>query len=294
MQSKRMVIINNSVECVHSSSSEMGSYNIENVNSGRERQSLHFHFHEVYEVYLFLNGEITYHSEAVSKKLERGDLILCNPYSFHCSQLMGECDYERVVINIDRTSLQKICTERTDLSKCFDPVNGNINLYRLNESEIDRFIWISDMLAGEIESKGYGSDAMINAYLTELLVLINRHTAAEIVDPAGSAMPEIVLNALSYINEHLTEEISLEDIGRALHHNGDYISRKFRESTLLTISQYTTAKRIIMAEKLLIQGVSPTEACFGVGFNNYTHFARTFKEVTGYSPREFGKAATTH
>ncbi len=283
-----MVIINKSIECVHSSSSEAGTYNIVNLNSKRSHQNLKFHFHEVYEIYLFLSGNITYHGEAVSKKLERGYLILCNPYSFHCTQLMGECNYERVVINIDRASIQKICTESTDLSKCFDQDGSSINLYRLSEQETSKFVKISDMLSSEINSGGYGSDALINAYITELMVLINRHTSAEIVNPSGSGMPEIVLKTLNYINEHLTEEISLEAISKALHHNGDYISRKFRECTLLTISQYTSAKRIIYAEKLLIQGTSPTDACFGAGFNNYTHFARTFKEVTGYSPREFG------
>ncbi|MCD7784235.1 MAG: AraC family transcriptional regulator [Oscillospiraceae bacterium] len=288
MLNRQMVIINKSIECVHSSSSESGTYNIENVNSKRSHQSLKFHFHDVYEIYLFLNGDITYHGEAVSKKLERGDLILCNPYSFHCSQLMGECDYERIVINIDRASLQKICTESTNLSKCFEQDGSSINLYRLSEQETSKFVKISDMLEEEIRTGGYGSDALVNAYLTELMVLINRHTSAEIVNPGGSGLPEIVLNALNYINEHLTDEISLESISSALHHNGDYISRKFRESTLLTISQYTTAKRIINAEKLLIQGASPTDVCFSCGFNNYTHFARTFKEVTGYSPREFG------
>ncbi|MCD7847267.1 MAG: AraC family transcriptional regulator [Oscillospiraceae bacterium] len=288
MLNRQMVIINKPVECVHSSSSESGTYNIENVNSGRSHQSLKFHFHEVYEIYLFLSGNITYHGEAVSKKLERGDLILCSPYSFHCSQLMGECDYERIVINIDRSALQAICTKETDLSKCFDVAGSSINLYKLSESETAKFVKISDMLSSEIETGGYGSDAMINAYLTELMVLINRHTSAEIVNPSGSGMPDIVLNTLNYINEHLTEDVSLDAISKALHHNSDYISRKFRESTLLTISQYTTAKRIILAEKLLIQGSTPTDACFSSGFNNYTHFGRTFKAVTGYSPREFG------
>ncbi|MCC8131171.1 MAG: AraC family transcriptional regulator [Ruminococcus sp.] len=286
---RKMVIINNAVECVHSSSLEMGTYNIENTNVRNSRQNLKFHFHEVYEVYLFLNGEIAYHSESISKKLERGDLILCNPYSFHCSQLMEECDYERIVINIDRSLLQSIYSGDADLSKCFDNANGGINLYHLSESETEKFTKISDMLSEEIATGGFGSEAMINAYLTELMVLVNRHATAEVVNPDGSAMPEIVLNTLKYINEHLTEDISLDAIGEALHHNGDYISRRFRESTLLTISQYMTAKRIIMAEKLLMQGTSPTEACFSCGFNNYTHFARTFKEVTGYSPREFGR-----
>ncbi len=288
MLNRQMVIINKSIECVHSSSSESGTYNIENMNSGRNRQSLKFHFHEVYEIYLFLNGEITYHGEAVSKKLERGDLILCNPYSFHCSQLMEECNYERIVINIDRAALQRVCSGGTDLSKCFEQGGSSINLYRLNEQETSRFVKISDMMEEELRTGGYGSDDMVNAYLTELMVLINRHAAAEIVNPSGSGMPDIVLNTLNYINEHLTDDVSLDVLSKALHHNGDYLSRKFRESTLLTISQYTTAKRIIAAEKLLIQGTSPTDACFSVGFNNYTHFARMFKEITGVSPREFG------
>ncbi len=288
MLKKKMVVVGRSIECQHSSSSKSGLYNIENVNSRRGRQTLKFHFHEVYEIYLFLKGNIMYHGENSSKLLERGDLILCNLYSFHCSQLMGECDYERIVINIDETSLRRISTDETDLSKCFDSDSSSINLYRLSEEEINRFVSIADSLADEIAKGGYCSDVMTGAYIAELLVLINRHTSEQVVNPSGSAMPEIVLKTLNFINEHLTEEISLETIGEALHHNSVYVSRRFRECTLLTISQYTAAKRIILAEKMLIQGSSPTDACFSSGFNNYTHFARTFKEVTGYSPREFG------
>ncbi|MCD8006690.1 MAG: AraC family transcriptional regulator [Oscillospiraceae bacterium] len=289
MQNKKMIIVSNPIECIHSSSSEMGTYAIGNLNSSLTRQNLRFHFHDVYEIYLFLDGEITYHGEAVSKKLERGDLILCNPYSFHCVQLMGECNYERIVINIDHASLQRLCDESPELSKCFDSDSSSINLYRLSEGEVNRFIKISDMLSSEIEVGGFCTDAMVRAYLTELLALINRHATEEIVSLSGSAMPEIVLKTLNYINEHITEDISLDAIGEALHHNGDYVSRRFRESTLLTISQYTAAKRIILAEKLLMQGVSPTDVCFSVGFNSYTHFAKTFKEVTGCSPRKFRK-----
>ena len=46
----------------------------------------------------------------------------------------------------------------------------------------------------------------------------------------------------------------------------------------------------IKAQELLRGGATVTEACEGSGFNNYSHFIRTFSKVTGLSPKQYVKS----
>lgn len=48
-------------------------------------------------------------------------------------------------------------------------------------------------------------------------------------------------------------------------------------------------KLMKIAQKLLNQGKTATEACYLSGFNNYSNFSRSFSNITGKSPGKFQK-----
>jgi len=52
--------------------------------------------------------------------------------------------------------------------------------------------------------------------------------------------------------------------------------------------EYVNEFRIVHATKLLSETDAPiSEVCFDSGFNNFSHFNRNFKKITGKSPREY-------
>lgn len=57
--------------------------------------------------------------------------------------------------------------------------------------------------------------------------------------------------------------------------------------TGLTIQQYLLNKRIGLAQKYLKEGRFLTDVCWMSGFNNYSHFARTFSQQVGVSPKKY-------
>jgi AraC-like DNA-binding protein len=65
--------------------------------------------------------------------------------------------------------------------------------------------------------------------------------------------------------------------------------RYFKKATGLTYTDYVNKYRIDQARKLLLMDRNVTEACFDCGFENLSHFNRTFRRFAGENPSAFRK-----
>jgi AraC-like DNA-binding protein len=98
--------------------------------------------------------------------------------------------------------------------------------------------------------------------------------------------PEIS-KARKFITEHCSDEISLAVVARVVGMSPNYFSGKFTEATGIHFVEYVTRLRIEKARELLQNpNLRVSEIAFDVGFQSISQFNRTFKRVTGHSPRE--------
>jgi len=94
--------------------------------------------------------------------------------------------------------------------------------------------------------------------------------------------------ATDFIKQHFREQISLDEVAHSAYLSVSRLSHIFKEQTEMTIVDYLTNVRIEYAKELLIStNKNCTEICFESGYNNQSYFTRTFKEVTGVTPRQF-------
>lgn len=100
-------------------------------------------------------------------------------------------------------------------------------------------------------------------------------------------MPQLVTDIFVYIEEHISEAISLKRLSQHLHYNETYISRHFKNITGISLQKYIIIKKITLAQKYLREGYSPCDACYMTGFNNYSNFSRTFSKQTSVSPKRY-------
>jgi two-component system response regulator YesN len=97
-----------------------------------------------------------------------------------------------------------------------------------------------------------------------------------------------VEEAKHYIEEHLAEEVSLEEVAYHIGLNASYFSQLFKHSTQETFVQYRTRRRMEKAKKLLAQPhYRITDISGEVGYADHPHFTKTFKKYTGLLPSEF-------
>ena len=135
-----------------------------------------------------------------------------------------------------------------------------------------------------------GSYALASAYLTEFLVQISR----AYYDAPDSVKYDVTENEkvnqiLQYINEHLTEDLSLEHLAARLYTSKYYLSRQFKQFTGLSLYQYIMKKRLILSRNMLRAGSSVMDACFQCGFGDYSNFLKAFKREFGKTPRAYTK-----
>ncbi|PZE22581.1 response regulator [Paenibacillus xerothermodurans] len=97
-----------------------------------------------------------------------------------------------------------------------------------------------------------------------------------------------VEEAKLYIEAHLAEEVSLEDVAERIGLNASYFSQLFKQSTRETFVQYRTRRRMEKAKKLLAQPhYRITDISGEVGYADHPHFTKTFKKYAGCLPSEY-------
>lgn len=97
-----------------------------------------------------------------------------------------------------------------------------------------------------------------------------------------------VKQAISFINEHLTENLSLELIAEHVHSNASYLSRIFKKEVGISVVSYITDLRIKKAKDLLEHSNLRTgEISDAVGIHDPAYFSVVFKKYTGMSPKAY-------
>ncbi len=97
---------------------------------------------------------------------------------------------------------------------------------------------------------------------------------------------------IAFIDTHYMENIRLDDAAGLSGLSRFHFSRLFRQATGRTFKEYLTTKRVEAAKRLLkIPEINISQACFSVGFNDASYFARCFRKHEGVTPSRFRKTS---
>ena len=98
----------------------------------------------------------------------------------------------------------------------------------------------------------------------------------------------------NYVKSNFQEDIPLTVIANIVSMTVPSFCRYFKKITNKTFVQFVNERRLVHASKLLTEKhMSITEVCFECGFNNFSHFNKSFKAFTGQNPSEYRKQLKT-
>lgn len=248
-----------------------------------------FHFHESYEIHLLEEGLINHHVDQALYQQKPGWMIIFRTEELHKAVNPVERMTKRLVMHFNPEYVRQLSTSHTNLLDCFcNREAGCGNTRMLSEEEFKTYRRLF-MLAKETSaSQAFGDDLLALSHSIQLLVLVNKiyntgHKETSVYHKST------VRPIISYIEEHFSRPLTLDMMASDLAMDKFYMSHLFKRETETTLFQYITLKRISTAKNLLLEGMSVTDVCHETGFGDYSHFIRTFKKETGYSPGQFKK-----
>lgn len=96
--------------------------------------------------------------------------------------------------------------------------------------------------------------------------------------------------AVSYIESHFKEDISLNKIAEMFHFEASYFSKLLKKRFGMTYTEYVTTLRINMAKDYLKKtDYSIEKIAFIVGYKDDKYFREIFKKYVGVSPARYRK-----
>ncbi|WP_113674150.1 AraC family transcriptional regulator [Vallitalea guaymasensis] len=249
------------------------------------------HNHNVNEIFLCISDNINYYVDGKTYELNKYDIIITNNKEFH-----------RPVLRIKDTYERKIIQFRKEYLSFFGiPENNPIEIYESRMSGNNNVIKSSDTLENNLiyyfmEIDKYcdkpSGDIMTRTLLLQLIIKLNTIIFESKKDKNTIKSDPKILATLEYINDHLDTVINLDLLSNKFFINKYYLCHLFKKHMGITIIDYINLKRIERAKHLLLEGVPVTDACYLVGFNDYSNFYKKFKKIVGLSPKKYVKDFT--
>lgn len=243
------------------------------------------HFHDFFELLLPLtsSGNIFVNDQVYP--LQRGMLYLIGENTLHRTIVNGF--HSRYVLHISRKALGELSTPQTDfLQFTKNPFSCSI----LDEREFNALQNAFQTLSDNENSGSFGGDLKQTISLMELLLqlgpILKLSNAGESVRNKDFLRISPILD---YIQENLTEPLTLDQISGKFFISKHYLCRIFKSATGFSVMEYIIHSRVLRARQLLQEGVSVRQAGELSGFSDNSHFIRTFGSLTGMSPGRYAR-----
>ena len=95
--------------------------------------------------------------------------------------------------------------------------------------------------------------------------------------------------AMDYIEEHLTEEVSFDELAKKTGISVYHFKRTFSFVAGMSLAEYIKKRRLAEANLALLAGEKVTDVAFKYGYQSIEGFSRAFRDWTGQAPSEVMK-----
>jgi len=247
------------------------------------------HTHNFYEILFCCSNNVFFLINDVICLLKANDIMIFNDSDVHGLIADKDAIFDRYVIEFDPNYVKNLCDTMDLLEYFHQPKKGAKHIVSLSSEQANVFLSLFDRLNSYENDHSYGIELNKKLTLSEILLQVNTFLRNDQTQPIEKSRPEYekIQNVLSYINNNLTEDLSLKAISNMFFISNSSLGTIFKAVTGFTVNNYIINQRIILATKLLKENMPVAQVAEACGFNNYAHFIRTFKKFEGLPPKQY-------
>lgn len=120
--------------------------------------------------------------------------------------------------------------------------------------------------------------------LRQIVNLFDHYHAAQ----SSKLRVDVLGKVVQYIDDHVEGDLSVTQLAEQVYLNPDYLSRMFKQSKGITLTEYIAAVKVQKAKEMLADPrVLVQDIARNLGFTSAGYFSRFFKKETGQTPQDF-------
>lgn len=265
------------------------------IQYGEHDDNMYMHTHADFcELVIVLSGSATHIVGTEHFSIQKGDVFVISDNTEH-----GYTDANNFCICNIMFRTENFFKYDYDIKKSagfhalfvlepyFSKEHSFTSRFRLRLSDFQKVHELTDMMLHEYQTKDEGWQTLFLSGFTELTVHLSR-----LYSKYQTEKKEIMnlANAVSYIENHFNEKITIELLASVAHYSARHFNRIFKETYGQTPIEYITSLRIANACKMLKNSdACLSEIALKSGFGDSNYFCRIFKKHTGITPNKFRK-----
>ena len=264
------------------------SFSYKRYDEDNENSFTSWHYHPELEL-VYINGGAGKRQIGSHVSYFRdGDLILIGSNLPHCGftdKLTGNKSETVIQMKPDFLGNDFFeIPEMKNIQKLFDIANGGVAFSGKTKRKVGE----------KMEVLEYQTDFQRLLSILNILNELSLSDEFKVLNAEGfSIQTEVKDNdriniVFNFVKTNFKQHIGLDEIADLVSMTVPSFSRYFKKITNKTFVQFVNEYRLVHASKLLAeQTMSITEVCFESGFNNFSHFNKSFKAFTGQNPSEY-------
>ena len=251
-----------------------------------QTRPLFLHSHPFAEVSIVLAGAGTYTVNTEDYPISPGDLFFFGSNTIHY--------ITNVTSSLKLLTLQFPPSLLTNTTPVY-AASSNWHLFasptamHISSSDTEQFHFLMNEIQRNLLEHPVDYIAYIHSLITILSISLLRSALERNIHLSPDKNNASILAALTYIDNNINRRITLQEAAAAAMLSPSYFSALFKSYTGYSLIDYTNAKRIKLASKILLNNPSSSisEIAMHVGFNNMSNFNRAFRKYAGCTPSEY-------
>ena len=170
----------------------------------------------------------------------------------------------------------------------YDTLMNTPDFFETDKCNIYKDIFIK--LVKHYSTLADSEQIILQSLLLELIYTINQDLTFKNKNGKFTNNYSMIEKSLHYIKEHLTEDLSLENVAKSMLSSPIHFHNTFKAAVGKTLRDYVEEQRIKKAVNLMLTtNCSLTQIAYECGFSSQSYFSYAFKRRMNMTPREYAR-----